>query len=65
MTVPLCGADRGLDMATKLSTYRRTSHAASLALVRRLRRDGSADAQMMEPAKTARHYFEQLRKIGE
>ncbi len=52
-------------MATKLSTYRRTNHAASLALARRLRRDGSAHAQMMEMAKASRHYFEQLRKIGE
>ena len=54
-----------LDMVTKPRTYRRTNHAASLALARRLRRDGSAHAQMIELAKTARHYFEQLRKIGE
>jgi hypothetical protein len=52
-------------MPIKLSTYHRTNHAASLALARRLRRDGSAHAQMMELAKTARFYFEQLRKIGE
>jgi hypothetical protein len=31
-----------LVMATKLSTYHRTNHAASLALARRLRGDGSA-----------------------
>jgi hypothetical protein len=52
-------------MPTKLSTYHRTNHAASLALARRLRRDGSAHARMMELAKSSRHYFEQLRKIGE
>lgn len=52
-------------MATKLSTYHRTNHAASLALAKRQRSDGSAHAQLMALAKSARFYFEQLRKIGE
>ncbi|EIF32277.1 hypothetical protein BCh11DRAFT_07866 [Burkholderia sp. Ch1-1] len=52
-------------MPTKLSTYHRTNHAASLALAKNLRKNGSAHAQMMELAKASRSYFEQLRKIGE
>lgn len=52
-------------MTTRLSTYHRTNHAASLALAKRLRHNGQAHAQMMELAKVARYYFEQLRKIGE
>ncbi|WP_156429599.1 hypothetical protein [Burkholderia sp. TSV86] len=52
-------------MATKLSTYHRTNHAASLALARRQRGNGSAHAQLMELARASRLYFEQLRKIGE
>ncbi|MEN8517799.1 MULTISPECIES: hypothetical protein [Burkholderia] len=52
-------------MATKLSTYHRTNHAASLALAKNLRKNGSAHARMLELAKASRLYFEQLRKIGE
>ncbi|MET3625163.1 hypothetical protein [Burkholderia ambifaria] len=52
-------------MATKLSTYHRTNHAASLALAKNLRKNGSAHAQLLELAKASRFYFEQLRKIGE
>jgi hypothetical protein len=53
------------EMPTKLSTYHRTNHAASLALAKNLRTNGSAHARMLDLAKAARLYFEQLRKIGE
>lgn len=52
-------------MTSKLSTYHRTNHAASLALAKNLRTNGGAHARMLELARTARLYFEQLRKIGE
>ena len=52
-------------METKLSTYHRTNHAASLALAKLMRADGSAHARMLELAKSSRYYFEQLRKVGE
>ncbi|MEX3605248.1 MAG: hypothetical protein VB142_00270 [Burkholderia sp.] len=52
-------------MPTKLSTYHRTNHAASLALAKRQRNNGSAHARLMELAKASRFYFEQLRKISE
>ncbi|WP_193727891.1 hypothetical protein [Paraburkholderia franconis] len=52
-------------MRTRLSTYHRTNHTASLALAKNLRKNDSAHARMMELAKASRFYFEQLRKIGE
>lgn len=52
-------------MPTRLSTYHRTNHAASLALAKKLRKNGSAHARMMELAKASRLFLEQLRKIGE
>lgn len=52
-------------MPTRLSSYHRTNHAASLALAKNLRKNGSAHARMMELAKASRLFLEQLRKIGE
>lgn len=47
------------------SAPHRTNHAASLALAKKLRKNGSAHARMMELAKASRLFLEQLRKIGE
>ncbi|BCZ85767.1 hypothetical protein PTKU64_94420 (plasmid) [Paraburkholderia terrae] len=66
ITAASCGADRGaIDVPTRLSSYHRTNHAASLALAKNLRKNGSAHARMMELAKVSRLFLEQRRKIGE
>jgi hypothetical protein len=49
----------------KLSTYHRTNHTASLKLAQGCRNNGAKHAQLMELARVARFYFEQLRKVGE
>jgi hypothetical protein len=51
-------------MGTKISTYRRNSRAALLAIAMTMRASGTKNIEHVKPVKGAGYYFGRMRRIG-